>query len=124
MKMLINTFKYSIGPWRSPHFVDDEYDCDCGTVFSEEGPVCEVIVGEYGDKFANIKIEGSSIDAVAVPFIDIIPICTVEKNVAINNAKLITSSPTMFEFIKDISDIDNIDVIKTKAKEVLQNILA
>lgn len=85
--------KYTPGPWNACN----NGECQCKLVRYQDGPVAEVISGEWGDEFPNIRLvkneHGPGEHAGA--FVEMTVYGEVSEQTATANARLIAAAPDL-----------------------------
>lgn len=83
--------EYTPGPWE----LCGEGTCCCLTISGKDHPIAKVTVGEWGDEFPNLRVEGPILARQAIPFIDRIAYGNVDRHTAQCNAHLIAAAPDL-----------------------------
>lgn len=123
--------RYTPGPWE----LCRDGECPCKIVSAENGPVCKVTSGLWGDTYPSLRIVEDGIDKKIEPYTELIPYGEVSEETAIANGILISKAPDIYEALKEIisawdapfygEDEDRIDFLyesTIKARELLLDI--
>ena len=86
------------GPWTACH----HGKCKCKLVSGEHHPIAQIISGEWGDDYPNIRLVPSQrhIGEVAEAYTDRIVYGEIDEEIAQANANLIASSPNLLAACK------------------------
>jgi hypothetical protein len=85
--------EHTPGPWE----ICGDGKCPCKQVWSEHHPVAEVVAGEWGDEYEDIKLEKREgyIGHRAIAYIEKIIYGEVDEETARANARLIAAAPDL-----------------------------
>jgi len=88
------------GPWTACH----DGKCRCMLVSGEEHPIAQIISGEWGDDYPNIRLAKSDhgIGEVAEAYMDRIVYGEIDEEIAQANARLIAISPNLLALCRDL----------------------
>ena len=90
------------GPWMACH--DGKYRCKL--VCGKEHPIAQIISGEWGDDYPNIRLVTSQhgIGRVAEAYMDRIVYGEVDEEIAQANTRLIVVAPELLTMLKETAD--------------------
>jgi hypothetical protein len=99
--------KYSPIPWSACN----NGKCSCKQVYSHkvDAPVLEIISGEWGERYPNIRLVGDySMEMKAEPFINMIPYGEIPEDIATGNAQLVcTAVNNFFDLVSIVEELSN-----------------
>jgi len=92
--------KHSPTPWGACH----DGECQCKMIWSvpSDHPVVDVIAGKWGDRFASIKLVGTSLDLKAEAFMDMIEYGSVNDETAVANAQFIVKAVNNYDSFREM----------------------